>query len=156
MAHYNFIKDLTEGEAGEAVFVDVLKTRYNAKFVSDNKTNSHDVILQFSEEGPFGIDTVSFEVKTDVYHRDTGNMFVEFECRGKPSGIKVSRAEWFVTNFKHLKEIWCIRTHELKTLIETNTFYQTQNSGDAGSRTRGYLVPRKVFQDKFFVIRDES
>lgn len=156
MAHYNFVKDLNEGKAGEAVFFQALKTLYNAEFVSDNNTNSHDMILHFPEATPFGVNDVSFEVKTDVYKRDTGNMFVEFECRGKPSGIVVSQAEWFVTNFKHLKEMWCIPTHELKALLETNHFYQTENSGDIGSRTRGYLVPRKSFRDKFFIIREES
>jgi hypothetical protein len=29
------------------------------------------------------------------YVNYTGNMFVEFKCRGKASGIETSKAKWF-------------------------------------------------------------
>ena len=98
--------------------------------------------------------TAISEIKTDVFckpHNDTGNIFVEFECRGKESGIMVTEAKWFVTYFKHLNEIWYIKTSELLSLIETSNFRTTQFSGDSGSNTKGYLIPRYAFKEKFII-----
>lgn len=35
------------------------------------------------------------EVKTDHRTYDTGNVFIEIESRGKPSGITVSESDWW-------------------------------------------------------------
>lgn len=147
MAHYNFNKDLVEGEEGEKFVIKYLEKYWGGKFLSDNKTNSHDVEIEFPSS------TQIFEIKTDVYPKDTGNIFVEFESRGKDSGIVVTKADWFVTYFKHLKEIWFIETNKLRELINENNFYQTSKSGDEGSNTRGYLIRRKQYKDHFKVIK---
>ena len=48
---------------------------------------------------------VTYEVKTDFKCAplfDTGNLFIEYECRNKPSGISISQSDWFVTYFIYL------------------------------------------------------
>ena len=78
-------------------------------------------------------------------------MFIEYQSRDNPSGITVSKADWFVTYFKEFDELWYIRTEELKQLVRTNEFPEAKFSGDDGSDTRGYLIPRYQYKNKFKV-----
>ena len=147
MANYNFNKDLAIGEKGEKVVLFDLESM-GAKFIDDNKDNCYDLLV---EKG--GIQ-LKYEIKTDVYcfpQFDTGNMFIEFECRGKTSGIEVTKADWFVMHYKYLKEIWYIKTNELKELIKNNQFFKTEFSGDQNSNTKGYLIPREEYKEYFIV-----
>tara|TARA_R110000868_G_scaffold203969_4_gene451924 strand:- start:4734 stop:5192 length:459 start_codon:yes stop_codon:yes gene_type:complete len=149
MANYDFKQDLVVGEQGETVIMDDLIS-LGAKFIDDNKDNKYDLLMEK------GGKQIKYEIKTDVYCKptyDTGNMFIEFECRGKASGILVTQANWFVMYYKHLKEAWYIKTEDLKNIVENedNNIRITQFSGDSGSNTRGYLVPRHKYQEKFIV-----
>jgi hypothetical protein len=147
MGNYNFTEDILIGEEGEDFVIKYLESE-GAKLISKNKNNSHDTILEFKNE------LISYEIKTDVYcnpKKDTGNIFVEYECRGEPSGIEVSKAKWFVYYFKFLNEIWFIKTQDLKKLIQENNFKKTNNSGDKGSNTCGYLIKRQKFIKNFIV-----
>ena len=153
MAHYNFNKDIIEGEQGERFVTEWLCSNAHGKEISNNKTNSHDVIIQFPERNnSIWSGIVSVEIKTDVLispNRDTGNLFIEYECRGKPSGISVTKADLFITYFKNLKELWVIPTVELKRLITTYNFRTVTNAGDENSRTCGFLVPRMKYRQYF-------
>lgn len=154
MANYNFNKDIEIGEDGEYVVRLDLES-LGAMFVSDNKNNSHDLIMSTPKKTGDGFKNVSYEIKTDVLckpHFDTGNIFVEFESRGKDSGITVTTAKWFVTYFKHFNEIWYIKSDKLRKLISENSFKIHTDSGDLGSNTMGYLIPRYQFK-KYFKVR---
>lgn len=147
MAHYDFVPDLKLGQDGEVIVTKFLQDK-GLTYVSSNHDNKYDVkMLKNNKE-------VTYEIKTDVYcspKNDRGNLFVEFECRGKDSGIRVTQADWFVTYFKHLSEIWFVKTSDLKQFIENNNLPQTSGSGDAGSNTRGYLLKRNKYKDLFHV-----
>jgi hypothetical protein len=147
MANYNFKEDIEIGEQGEGVVIKDLK-RLNGKFINDNKDINYDLIMEM----PSG--EVIYEIKTDVYcfpDKDTGNIFIEYECRGKDSGINATKADFFVTYFKYMNEIWYIKTDKLKKIITENKFRTTEQSGDAGSNTKGYLIPRYKFKKSFIV-----
>ena len=91
MANYNFKEDIELGEQGEKVVIKDLE-RLNGKFINDNKDINYDLIMNM----PSG--EVSYEIKTDVYcfpDNDTGNIFIEYECRGKSSGINATKANFF-------------------------------------------------------------
>ena len=153
MANYDFNKDIHIGEAGEQVVKTDLES-LGGFFISDNKDNKYDLIMDMPDKGGFGLRQVTYEIKTDVFCRpdlDTGNIFIEFESRGKLSGISVCNAEWFVTYFKHFNEIWYIKTSKLKKLISDNDFKITEYSGDSNSNTKGYLIPRYQFKKHFKV-----
>jgi hypothetical protein len=150
MAHYNFKQDIVVGEEGEKIVTEWLCDSYNGILLSDNKTNSHDIVIQFPKK------TLSFEIKTDVFvskYYDTGNMFIEYESRNKPSGISVCKADYFITYFKYLNELWMIKTKDLQNLIQSINFRIFKNAGDAGSNTHGYLIPRKKYQQHFKVVK---
>jgi len=147
---YSFNEDIKTGEAGEVIVQNYLKAN-GCTIVTDNKDFKYDFIATT----PNGKE-VSYEVKTDVYckeGRDTGNMFIEYECRGKASGINVSQADWFVTYYKHLNQMWFIETKELKNLVYYNNFKETEQSGDAGSNTKGYLI-RRHGHKRFFLVKN--
>lgn len=152
MAHYEFRKDVLEGEAGESTVTSWLCENLNGVLLSDNKTNSHDVIIQFPDRGGMWSGKVSLEIKTDVLvkpEKDTGNMFIEYRSRGKDSGITVCKADYFITYFKHLDEVWVIPTQDLKFLVTVDKFREVTNAGDEGSGTCGYLIPRMKYRQHF-------
>lgn len=149
MANLNFKQDLVLGNQGETIIKEFLEQK-GCIFIDTNNDNKYDLkMLKNNVE-------TTYEIKTDVLcnpSRDTGNMFVEFQCRNKPSGIETSKAEWFVTYFKFLNEIWFIKTQKLKNLISKNNFYVIKNGGDIGSNTHGYLIKREKFKEYFNVYK---
>jgi hypothetical protein len=99
---------------------------------------------------------VTYEVKTDFKCAplfDTGNLFIEYECRNKPSGISISQSDWFVTYFIYFNELWFIKTDNLKDLIANNDFPIFIDAGDLNSETKGYLINKKKFINYFNVYK---
>lgn len=77
------------------------------------------------------------EVKADKRAHETGNVAVEFECYGKPSGISVSKASHYAFVCKHIQLI--IETERLKELLTSKKFYQV--FGGDNNASHMYLVP---------------
>lgn len=147
MANLNFKTDLILGNDGERTLINFLESK-GCTYVNSNNDNKYD--LKMITRGR----ETTYEIKTDVKCApvcDTGNIFIEFESRTKPSGISVTQADWFVTYFKYLKEIWFIKTQDLKELIENNKFQIFYDAGDIGSATHGYLIKRKDYLKYFHV-----
>ena len=154
MANYNFVEDITQGEKGELIIREYLELN-GYKFISDNKDYRYDLemTLPVNKDGSL-VETTTFEVKTDVYclpHSDTNNLFIEFECRGKDSGINVTESDYYVNYYPYLHEAWFIKTSKLKKLINNNSFEVKEFSGDANSNTKGYVIPRYKFKPHFKV-----
>lgn len=147
MANLNFKKDLLLGNEGEDVLRDFLNTK-GCEPISKNDDRRYDLKMLKK-----GVET-TYEIKTDFKCAplfDTGNIFIEFECRGKESGIMVTEADWFVTYFKYLNEIWFIKSKKLIQLINDNNFPTFSDAGDLNSNTKGYLINRKKFKKYFNV-----
>jgi hypothetical protein len=147
MANLNFEKDLILGNDGESIIVSFLESK-GCKFINSNNDNKYDIKMLTN-----GKET-TYEIKTDVTCAplfDTGNIFIEFSSRSKPSGILTSQSDWFVTYFKYLNELWFIKTNKLLDLINNNDFMVFKNAGDIGSETHGYLIKRKEFKKYFYV-----
>ena len=84
----------------------------------------------------------NFELKTDRMAHKTGNVYVEFQSRGKDSGIRTSKSETWIFKIvskgdKHLFSIQIPLTR-LKKLVSTD--YRVVPGGD-NLTSRGYLVP---------------
>ena len=54
------------------------------------------------------------EVKRDLKALNTGNVFVEYMSRGKPSGLSTTEADWYCFNLG--KKYHIIKTKELKNI----------------------------------------
>lgn len=149
----NYKKDKDKGDKGEDFIIDFLESngcrfiRKSYKNEEDNEEEEHkkfDFIMLYKQR------FVKYEAKTDMYLPDRGNLVVEFEDRGKPSGIRVTEADYVITYFTHLGEIWNIKTDKLKALIAENNFKIKEDGGDDGN-TKMYKIPREKFRGHFKV-----
>lgn len=143
---YNFKKDIKTGEQGQEFIVKFMESK-GFKYLGSNDTITHD--LEMSYKGK----KYTYEVKTDVYPRDTGNMVIEFECRGKASGINATTADYFTYFFPALGEIWNIECDRLRKLIAEAKPHVFTNAGDAGSGTKLYRLKKEEVKDYFKVHR---
>lgn len=88
-----------------------------------------------------------YEVKADKNTYRTGNVFIEYECAGKPSGISITQADiyaYFVVKSSKQQDCYMIPVKYIKTLIENGEFTKILNSGDGG-RVNGFLMPLSKF-----------
>ena len=84
----------------------------------------------------------NFELKTDRMAHKTGNVYVEFQSRGKDSGIRTGKSDTWIFKIvskgdRHLFSIQIPLTR-LKKLVSTD--YRIVPGGD-NLTSRGYLVP---------------
>lgn len=94
------------------------------------------------------------EVKRDFLVSETGNIAVEIECRGKPSGIAVTRSPYWVywlSGQEYQDEVAVIITVErLKRIMET--CYLTTGGDDSASVI--WLIPiRKLLSNNSAISR---
>jgi hypothetical protein len=108
-----------------------------------------DLCLQFGEKYENELQKIleskQIELKTDRVCQTTGNVFVEFESRGKQSGISVTTAIYWVyclwtDKFKDQTYVF-IPTRRLKKLIKDNE-YRIMKGGDNWT-SKGYLIPKE-------------
>ncbi len=79
------------------------------------------------------------EVKSDRGATTTGNVFVEYEYRGRPSGIAVTQADWWA--FETAPERFTlIRTDELRALARRVYRARGPVRGGDDLASRGVLV----------------
>jgi hypothetical protein len=114
------------------------------KIVRENDDYKFDILARYKNNNH------TYEVKTDTKVSETGNWFIEFECRKKPSVINVTEAEFFTLYSPQKKVVLNIETKALKNLIEENDF-RIGIGGDEGSNTKGYLIPDLEFRTHFNV-----
>ena len=118
----NFDRDLADGQKGEQVVRHFVETVWHKRFLTYGDTNKFDIMFQNVGQHP-----VFFEVKTDYWENErdeggSGNMAIEYKCRGKPSGIRTTIADWFAYYFPNLgaDQLWLIRMDKLRELIKEN------------------------------------
>ena len=84
------------------------------------------------------------EVKTDFKAKDTGNVFVEYESRGKESGLSTTTADYWVyclwTEVRKKQTYVFIPTDRLKKTIKEGKYKETRGGDNLTSK--GYLVPK--------------
>ena len=124
-------------ETGESI-VRMFLENLGYVFLSKCEDISHD--YKFLKGGKEFV----FEIKTDV---DTDNMAVEYECRGKKSGIAATKADFFITYYPQLNEIWLIKTEKLKELIRKNK--DTIKKIDTADGIKLFLLKRDKYKPEF-------
>jgi hypothetical protein len=83
----------------------------------------------------------------------TGNHFVEYESRNKPSGIQTTKAKWWFVNFMVGDEVMFGKYILVERLIEKLAVMKKEDrlkivkGGDSNS-SWGYLFPIKEFDTK--------
>ena len=143
-----FFRDLGIGQKGEEM---VIKSFASHGWTAVERRN--DALYDFEMHHTDGR-MMQVEVKRDTAALRWGNVYVEFECRGKPSGIAITGADVYV--FVIGTRLLCIYTDALKNLMVK---YPVKAGGDWDKRTGkkvalGHIVPVSVIAD-YIVARDE-
>ena len=87
-------------------------------------------------------DRVEVKSEQDQW-KNTGNVFVEFWCRGGVSGIAKTKSKWWITNFYYKGEFQfniAIQTDKLRKMVMEEGKYITVRGGDSNT-SKGFLVP---------------
>ena len=80
------------------------------------------------------------EVKRDFRAMETHNIFVEYESRGKASGIATSEAEWWCYWLSE-KHFVVIEKNELKILCRKYLGTRRDVKGGDSNTSKGILLP---------------
>ncbi len=142
MPNYNFHQDLPIAKQTEKEVAKILERVYGAKIKELNNDNRYDILASIKGQD------WTFEVKEDFTCEKTGNVGLEFKCRGKDSGIAVSQADFYVYKI-HTKNGIVYRlykTETLKKMVENQEYFRIVNGGDKGSNSMNYLFKLEVFE----------
>jgi len=90
--------------------------------------------------------TIYVEVKCDRKAHSTGNLAIEFECSGKPSGVAATKADYWVQFVRGTPFYYMIPIEDLKKAIEEEKYVRIAKGGD-GWRAKMYLIPMTEFQE---------
>jgi hypothetical protein len=140
MAHYNFEKDLEEGQLVEKEAVACLHSFFpEIGEIEFSKTKGYDI------RASVGGTIVTFEVKNDLMAGTTGNVAIEYQSRGKDSGLTTTLADYWV--YKIAGRFWLLPTALLRQkLFQEKAYHRDLSGGDPGSDTRMLLVRVATFQ----------
>ena len=82
------------------------------------------------------------EVKRDLLAHKTGNVYIEYESRGKPSGISTTEADYYCIVIKD-KSYILISTKDLKELCRKYLNTDRDKRGGDNNTSKGILLPTK-------------
>ena len=117
--------------------------------------NKFDIDLKYGQEREDRIEKILKEGKLEVKtERDwwfkTGNIAIEIECNGKPSGIMVTKADYWVHILANGDKDYCRLIFDTKTIKKlTKKYIGTLKNGGDGWRSKFVLIPlSEIFQPK--------
>ena len=142
MPNYDFNKDLSIAKKTEEEVSKILANK-GAKIISFNNDNKYDILMTYKGK------RITVEVKEDFTCEKTGNVGLEYECRGKDSGISCSQADFYVYKIHqpdHQIKFYMMKTSDLKKLIKNRFYHRVVNGGDPGSNSMNYLFELKYIQ----------
>jgi len=82
------------------------------------------------------------EVKTDLQAHRTGNIFIEYFSRNKPSGISTTESDFYAFILSNEKII-IIKTIELKNICRKYINTKRNINGGDSNTSKGILLPIK-------------
>lgn len=144
MPHYDFRKDLPVATQTEKEIAEKMVSMYGFEIVSFCNTGDYDVLLKKGDKA------IIVEIKEDFTCERTGNVGVEFECRGKPSGVQVSKSTHYIYKVHSQKDgivYLAIKTSKLKEIIANGEYHRIVNGGDVGSNSMNYLFAYDKFRE---------
>lgn len=153
-SNYDFKKDLVVAHSTENQVVEYLVNNQDMSYITrvdtdpNAKLSDYDIKMMINKTGK----QVTIEIKEDFICRRTGNVGVEYECRGKLSGISISKADFYLYKI-HLPQdkigIFITSTNILKKIIKDKEYFRIVNGGDPGSNSMNYLFKLEVVKKYF-------
>lgn len=118
--HNDFYENLEFAQKGEEEVARLLNDKFpDFKVIGFNEDKACDILAEVDGK------EVTIEVKEDVRTKDTGNVVIECESRGKPSGIMTTQADFWVFRL-HLEEgivNYLFKIKDLKQAIRDRKFH---------------------------------
>jgi hypothetical protein len=157
--NYNFEKDYARSVVTEKQIADFLVKTQDMTFIAYSKDledegvakSDFDVRMKFNKSQKI----VDIEIKEDLTCAHSRNIGVEFECRRKPSGIAISKADFYLYKAhlpdeeKGKKGVYIIQTSKLKQMIVDKLYHRIVVGGDEGSYSKNYLFRLDVVKSNF-------
>lgn len=132
-----FITDLQFGNKFQAEYIKtMIPTPLNIEIMEG-----------YYKEYDFIADGIKYEVKSDRMTFATGNICIEYECSGKPSGISLSTADFWiyiVLDKQQIVETYKIPSSFIKSQIEAKTYTRECKGGD-NWKCKLYLFKKSMF-----------
>jgi hypothetical protein len=150
MPNYDFKLDLPIAKATEREVADLLVKNYGVEILNYEDTYRYDILARWAVSKMFWEDFVG---------ETTGNVGLEFECRGKPSGIQTTEADYYIYKLhtrSHTIQFVLHDTGVIKQMIEDKLYFRIVNGGDEGSNSMNYLFRYDVFVSTGKVLRTEQ
>ena len=148
---------MADGHKGEEAVRHFCETVLDLRFIRYNDDSAFDILFRDDE-----YNLITYEVKTDLFEKNwdedgTGNMAIEYKCRGKKSGIRKTKAMYFAYYIPNVrdKQLWVIEVEDLKNLLKTcvskrvsggETYYDSDEKV-----TRCFLIDRYRYKKHFDV-----
>ena len=148
---------MADGHKGEEAVRHFCETVLDLRFIRYNDDSAFDILFRDDE-----YNLITYEVKTDLFEKNwdedgTGNMAIEYKCRGKKSGIRKTKAMYFAYYIPNVrdKQLWVIEVEDLKILLKTcvskrvsggETYYDSDEKV-----TRCFLIDRYRYKKHFDV-----
>lgn len=112
-------------------------------------SGSFDYDLEFGESAEDWVSSIfgggrKVEVKYDRIAHDTGRIFIEYESRGKPSGIATTYADYWIYKLEYTGSALILETKFLKEKLRG--YYKERRylkMGGDDNTSKGFLVPIK-------------
>lgn len=142
MPNYDFKKDFPIAQETELEVAEILALK-GAEIISFNDDNKYDILMRYKNK------EYKAEVKEDFTCEKTGNVGLEFSCRGKDSGIACSQADFYVYKIhepNYQIHFYMMKTQHLKDLIKHKFYHRIVNGGDPGSNSMNYLFKLKYIK----------
>jgi len=123
-----------------------------------NNDNKFDIDLQYGQireqELADILQNEKIEVKTERDKwKETGNICIEFRCRGKPSGIAVTQASWWVHILADGDDTVCMLmfpTNKLKEIARRHVVNKAKvvDGGDDNLSKMVLLPLKEIFNER--------
>jgi hypothetical protein len=132
----SFYEDLKTGQEKELKFIEIKGMQNYRRSVGNVK--EYDIIC-------YDVDNheMKYEVKFDRLTSKTGNICIEFESRGKKSGVTTTEANFWVQYITD-KEIYEIPIEDLHMLILDKKYKRIVKGGD-NFTSSCYLFDKNIF-----------
>ena len=141
--HNNFEKNLKNAQKAETKVALILR-KNGFKVKSFNDDGKFDIVCETTNGT-----RLTFEVKEDDRCEDTGNIVIEYESRGRPSGIRTTQADVWVlrAHYEGKAHNLMYRTENLKQLIRDQKYWDKQQMRHTDSRNRLYFFKFDVLKE---------
>jgi len=137
----NWNRKLEEGEKVQNEFMNLISSVYpDVCIYEDGKSKYADILIPSSN--------TSLEVKFDVLSDVTGNLAIEYQFRGKPSGIWASSADYFV--IAHKDNFYLFNRLALFDWLVINKDWTKKVKGGDDMASCLILVPKRELVNRAF------